>query len=129
MAHFHAVVWIDHKQARILHFSPDEADKTVIRANHSVRDVSEGQKRTGHSAPEDRAFFESVADDIASAGSILIVGPGLEKTAFAKFLAERRPTIRANVEGVESADHPSDGQLLDHARRFLKAEDRMRPQI
>ena len=26
MAHFHAVVWIDHKQARILHFSPDESD-------------------------------------------------------------------------------------------------------
>jgi stalled ribosome rescue protein Dom34 len=129
MAHFHAVVWIDHKQARVLHFSPDEADKTVIHPNHSVRDVSHGQKGTGKSAPEDKDFFEHVAKEIESAGSILIVGPGVEKTTFAKFLGERHPKIRANVEGVESADHPTDGELLDHARRFLKAEDRMRPLI
>jgi len=129
MAHFHAVVWIDHSRARILHFNADEADKAVVHPHHSVRDVSHGEKRTGHRTPEDKAFFEAVANEIASAGSILIVGPGVEKTAFAKFLNEKHPKIRANVEGVESADHPTDGQLLDHARRFLKAEDRMRPQL
>jgi stalled ribosome rescue protein Dom34 len=128
MAHFHAVVWIDHKQARILHFSPDESDKAVVHPNHSVRDVAHGHKGTGQRTPDDKVFFEGVAKEIASAGSILIVGPGLEKTAFAKFLAEKHPQIRANVEGVEAADHPTDGELLDHARRFLKAADRMRPQ-
>lgn len=129
MAHFHAVVWIDHSRARILHFNADDADKTVVHPHHSVRDVSHGEKRTGHRAPEDKAFFEDVANAISDAGSILIVGPGGERTAFAKFLAEKHAKIRANVEGVESADHPTDGELLDHARRFLKAEDRMRPQI
>ncbi len=129
MAHFHAVVWIDHKQARVLHFNADEADKAIVHPNHSVRDVSHGAKRTGQRTPDDKVFFEAVASEIAAAGSILIVGPGIEKTAFAKFLAEKHPKIRANVEGVELADHPTDGELLDHARRFLKAEDRMRPQI
>jgi len=28
---------------------------------------------------------------------------------------------------VESADHPTDGELLDFARRYVKAADRMRP--
>jgi hypothetical protein len=30
---------------------------------------------------------------------------------------------------VEKADHPTDGELLDFARRYVKAADHMRPQI
>jgi len=126
--YFHAVVWIDHKQARIVHFSVDESDRTVIHPDHAVRDIHHGEKRTGHRVPEDRVFFEEVAKAIADAGAILIVGPSGEKDAFAKFLAEKHPATRTHVEGVESADHPTDGELLDHARRFVKAADRMRPQ-
>jgi hypothetical protein len=37
--HYHAVVWIDHAKARIFHFNVDEADKTVIRPDHEVRDI------------------------------------------------------------------------------------------
>jgi stalled ribosome rescue protein Dom34 len=124
--HFHAVVWIDHKAARIFHFNADEADRTVIR-DQVVRDIHPREKRTGHRVEENKPFFEDVASAIADAGAILIVGPAQEKDAFAKFLAERRPAIRAHVEGVEKADHPTDGELLDHARRFVKAADRMRP--
>ena len=126
--HFHAVVWIDHKLARIFHFNVEEADKTVIRPDHAVRDVHHGEKRTGHRIPEDHAFFEAVAKAIADAGAILIVGPAGEKDELAKFLAERHPAIRTHVEGVESTDHPTDGELLDFARRYVKAADRMRPQ-
>jgi hypothetical protein len=127
--HFHAVVWIDHKQARIFHFNVDESDRTVIHPDHSVRDIHRGEWRTGHRIPDDHVFFEQVAEAIADAGAILIVGPAQEKDAFAKFVAERHPAIKAHVEGVEKADHPTDGELLDHARRFLKAADRMRAQI
>jgi stalled ribosome rescue protein Dom34 len=126
--HFHAVVWIDHKQARIFHFSVDEADKTVIRPDHSVRDIRCGEKRTGHRIAEDRKYFEAVAQAIADAGAILILGPSEEKHELAKFIAEKHPTIKAHIEGVESSDHPTDGELLDHARRYVKAADRMRPQ-
>ncbi len=128
--HYHAVVWIDHAQARIFHFNVEEgdkADKIVIRPDHSVRDIHHGQKRTGQRIPDDNAFFERIAETITDARAILIVGPAQEKDAFAKFLAEKRPAIRTHVEAVESADHPTDGQLLDHARRFVKAADRLRP--
>jgi stalled ribosome rescue protein Dom34 len=126
--HFHAVVWIDHKQARIFHFSADEADTTVIRPDHSVRDIHRGEKRTGRRVAEDRKYFEAVAQAIADAGAILILGPSEEKHELAKFVAEKHPTIKAHIEGVESSDHPTDGELLDHARRYVKAADRMRPQ-
>ena len=125
--HFHAVVWIDHSRARIFHFNVEEADRTVIRPDHAFRDIAHGEKRTGHRVAEDKAFFEKVTEAIADAGAILIVGPAGEKDAFAKFLAERHPEIRTHVEGVEKADHPTDGELLDFARRNVKAADRMRP--
>lgn len=124
--HFHAVVWIDHKQARILHFNADEADRTRVR-DHVVRDLHAREKRTGHRIEENKPFFEDVAKAIADAGAILIVGPAQEKDFFAKFLADKHPAIRAHVEGVKAADHPSDGELLDFARRYVKAADRMRP--
>ncbi len=129
--HYHAVVWIDHARARIFHFNVDEedkADKVVIRPDHAVRDIHHGEKRTGHRIPDDRAFFERIAEAISDAQAILIVGPAQEKDEFAKFLAQKYPAIRTHVEAVESADHPTDGELLDHARRFVKAADRLRPQ-
>jgi stalled ribosome rescue protein Dom34 len=125
--HFHAVVWIDHKEARVIHFSVDEADRTVIR-DHVVRDLHSREKGTGHRIEENKPFFEDVAKAIADAGAILIVGPAQEKDFFARFLADKHPAIRTHVEGVEKSDHPTDGELLDHARRFVKAADRMRPQ-
>ena len=125
--HYHAVVWIDHKQARIFHFNVEEADKTLVK-DHVVRDIHPREKRTGQRVEENKPFFEDVAKAIAASGAILIVGPAQEKDFFAKFLAEKHPAIRTHVEGVEKADHPSDGELLDFARRYAKAADRMRPQ-
>jgi stalled ribosome rescue protein Dom34 len=126
--HYHAIVWIDHKQARVFHFNVEEADRTVVK-DHIVRDLHSREKHTGQRTEENKPFFENVAKAIADASAILIVGPAQEKDFFAKFLAEKHPSIRAHVEGVEKADHPSDGELLDFARRYVKAADHMRPQI
>ena len=126
MAHFHAVVWIDHARARIFHFNVEEADRTVIKPDHWVRNISHGAKRTGLRIEDDKKYFEAVTRAISDAGAILIVGPGEEKNELAKFIAEKHPQIKTRIEGVEKADHPSDGELLDFARRYVKAADRMR---
>ncbi len=110
--HFHAVVWIDHAKARIFHFNVEEADKTVIRPDHAVRDIHHGAKRTGHRVAEDRRFFEDVTKAIADAGAILIVGPGEERHELAKFIAGkassdqnpyRRGRIRATIRPTASS--------------------------
>jgi stalled ribosome rescue protein Dom34 len=126
--HFHAVVWIDHSRARIFHFDVEEADKTVIKPDRAVRDIHHGAKRTGHRIAEHRKYFEEVTKAIADAGAILIVGPGEEKHELAKFIADKHPAIKTPYRGVQSSDHPTDGELLDYARRYVKAGDRMRPQ-
>ena len=126
--HYHTIVWIDHKQARIFHFNIENADKTLVK-DHVVRDLRSREPHTGQRIEENKPFFEDVAKAIADAGAILIVGPAQEKDFFAKFLAEKHPAIRMHVESVEKADHPSDGELLDFARRYVKAADHLRPQI
>ena len=52
----------------------------------------------------------------------------LAKLELRNFLTEHHPALAQRISGVEPLDHPSDGALLDLARRFFKADDRMHPQ-
>jgi hypothetical protein len=125
--HYHAVVWIDHRQARVFHFNADEADKIVIHPDRPVRDYHRKQKGTGRHDKEDQEFLEEVTKAVADAGAILIVGPANEKHELLKHIERVHPALKPHVEGVESLDHPTDGELVAHARRFLKSADRIRP--
>jgi hypothetical protein len=127
--HFHAVVWIDHHEARVFHFSPGDVDKLVIRPNDPTRHIHHKANSigSGHAA-EDHAFLQAVAQAIADAGAVLVTGPANEKTELVKHLTQHDPQIAKKVVGVETVDHPSDGQLVDHARRYFNSEDRMLPQ-
>jgi len=123
--HYHAVVWIDHRQARIFHFNADDADKVVVHPDHPVRDYHRKEKRSGHHDPEDQAFLEDVTNAISDAGAILIVGPANEKHELMKHIERVHPRMKVNVEGVEPmtsvipmemkqrADVVNDGEIAD----------------
>jgi hypothetical protein len=34
MEHFHAVVWMDHDEAHVIHFNPDETDELIVHSKH-----------------------------------------------------------------------------------------------
>ena len=53
--HYHAIVWIDHKQARVFHFNVEEADRSVIR-DHVVRDLHSRDQHTGDRLEENKPF-------------------------------------------------------------------------
>ena len=57
----------------------------------------------------------------------LLVGPSNAKNELLTHLDAHVPWLKAQMVGVESMDHPTDGELLDHARRVFKSVDRMRP--
>lgn len=115
MSHFHAVVWIDHKEARVFHFNADQSDKLTLRAHHA------SNKHNGH---EDERFLHEVAQAVADAGEILVTGPANTKTALVKHIAKHDAHLLSRVAGVESADHPTDGQIVAHARAYFEAADR-----
>jgi len=43
-------------------------------------------------------------------------------------MERRHPDLAKRIAGVETVDHPSDGELLNFGRRFFRADDRMRSQ-
>lgn len=126
MSHFHAVVWIDHREARVFHFSPTELDKLVIHPDRPAKQVHHkaGSVGAGHTAG-DHEFLHAVADAIADAGAVLITGPGNCKAELVRHIEAHDPALKKLIAGVETVDHPSDGQLVAHARKYFKTEDRM----
>jgi hypothetical protein len=82
MAHYHAVVWLDHHEAKVFHFSYDHVEGLrVMPAKPNVH-----------------------------------------------LHHHHDPALRQKLAGVETVDHPSDKQLVAHARRYFLATDRKKPQ-
>ena len=127
--HFHAIVWIDHREARVFHFSPTDADRLVVRPDNPTKHIHHKANSigSGHAA-EDHNFLQAVAQAIADAGAVLITGPGIAKTELVKHISQHDPLLMKRVVAVETVDHPTDAQLVAHARNYFKAEDRMLPQ-
>ena len=123
----HAVVWLDHSEAHVLHFTDEASEGAHIRARsrHQHQHRKSGVPGSGHS-PEDQAYLHEVAHALADAGEILIVGPSSAKLALMKHMQRHDQTIADKVVGIESVDHPSDGQLLAYARHYFVKVDRMR---
>ena len=47
MSHYHAVVWLDHNEARVMHISPDDVEKSVIHPAHPHRHLVAGPDLVG----------------------------------------------------------------------------------
>ncbi len=129
-AHVHAVIWIDHHEARIFHFSASEVDRLVIHPDRPARHLHHKAHSIGSgNAPEDHGFLQRVADALSDASAILVTGPGNEKTELMKHIRQHAPALVQKIVAVETVDHPSDRQLVDHARRHFKADHMMPPRI
>jgi hypothetical protein len=51
-------------------------------------------------------------------------GPAQTKDEFLTFLRKKHPQIRSEIVAVESADHPTDPELLAYARKYFTVFDR-----
>ncbi len=127
-SHYHAVVWIDHHEARVFHFNPEDVDKLVLHPHEPTRHIHHKANSigSGHAA-EDQNFLHAVASAIADAGAVLITGPANAKTELVKHIHHHDPQLMSRLAGIESVDHPTDDALVAHARHYFKAADRMRP--
>jgi stalled ribosome rescue protein Dom34 len=125
--HFHSMVWTDHRLARIFNFNDAANETTLVHSTHPHEHLHHkaNSSDSGHAAV-DKEFLELIAHAVAQAGAILIVGPGNAKTELQTFLKHAHPLIAAKISAVETVDHPTDGELLAHGRRFFIADDRMR---
>jgi hypothetical protein len=126
--HHHAVVWIDHHEARVFHFGLTDVEQLVVHPDHPTRHIHHKANSigSGHAA-EDHAYLQAVADAIADAGAVLIAGPANAKTELVKHIHRHSPKPMSAIVGVETVDHPSEAQLVTYARNYFKATDWMQP--
>jgi stalled ribosome rescue protein Dom34 len=126
--HYHAVVWIDHREARVFHFSPTDVESLVLRPDHPTRHLHHKANSIGSGhASADHEYLQAVAESIADAGAVLITGPANAKTELVQHIRLHDPKLTKVIVGVETVDHPSDAQLVAQARTVLKAADQMQP--
>jgi stalled ribosome rescue protein Dom34 len=127
--HYHVVVWIDHREAKVFQFNATDVDHTTVRSSHPELHIHHKANSgdSGH-ALVDNEFFKRVAQAISHAGAILVTGPANAKNELVTYIKKHQPHLAERISGVETLDHPSDGALVALARSFFKADDRMHPQ-
>ncbi len=128
MSEFHAVVWLDHQEARVFHFNTQDADKTVVHPDQPKHQLHHKKGSVGKS-PEDQHYYHEVVEKLTGAQEILIIGPGQAKLELFKHIQHHDKAFADKVVAVETSDHPSDGQILNYARKYFRAADRMLPQL
>ncbi len=126
--HYHAAIWIDHREARVFHFSPTDIETLVLHPDHPTRHIHHKANSIGSGhVPVDHDYLQAVAESVVDAGAILVTGPANTKKELVEHIRLHDPRLAKAVAGVETVDHPSDAQLVAYARKYLAATDRMQP--
>jgi stalled ribosome rescue protein Dom34 len=122
----HAVIWIDHNEARVFHVHPEAADEaTVLAPQHHIHRHPKGRGEAREHPDDEHRFFQEVAKALAGADAILLVGPSSAKLEFFRYVHTHEHALEPKVVGIETADHPTDGQIVARARSYFKGSDRM----
>jgi stalled ribosome rescue protein Dom34 len=126
VSHYRALVWLDHRQAHVMHISPDDVEKSVVHPvqPHLNLHHKSGVIGTGRQ-PEDQAYYHAIALALKGAQEILVVGPAHAKLQLIKHIHHHDPAMSDKIMGVETVDHPTDAQRVAHARSYFVAKDRM----
>lgn len=110
----HAIL-IDSAHARVFTFSGGEV-------THHAYDRHEPEHHTGHShdhAKDSEHFYHQVATHLSGATHLLVLGHGLGKEHFNGHLEQHHADLAKTVLAVETVDHPSDAQVVAHAREVF----------
>ncbi len=120
MSDLRAVLWLDHKVAKLF-----SVDGTIVRRVLATADGEEERrpnKPTASGRRDDHVherFFASLRPALREVGRVLLCGPGTAKTELVRYLEKHEPALKARIAAVEPMDHPSDPQLLAHAKAFF----------
>lgn len=128
MQNFHAVVWLDHREARIFFVDRNASAELDVASkapkahlHHKAGSIS------GKRSADDQNFLNDIVKALAPAQEWLIMGPGSAKTEFVKHVHRHEPRLADHIIGVETSDHPTDPQIVAHARAYFRDKDHMRP--
>ncbi len=128
MSYLHAVIWLDHKRAQVIRFGRETSESAAITHDGGARHLHHrrGSIGSGH-AHEDPKYYEQILAAVGDTPELLVTGPANAKVEFVKHIHKRHPRLVDRLVGVETLDHPSEGELLKFGRAYFKAADAMLP--
>jgi stalled ribosome rescue protein Dom34 len=122
----HTVLWIDQNEAKIFRLDAEGFSASMIEnAHHHVRRHPEAIAERSHLEDAQR-YYREVASALHDTAELLVVGPSTAKLGFIKYVHKHDHGLEPKIVGVETVDHPTDGQLVAYARKYFRAADRMR---
>lgn len=121
MTLFHAVLWIDHHNAKIQQFNA-----TDVKA-HTVKDHTHYTRQHGSDVRAVHEFYAEVCDALTGIKEILVTGSRQSQADFKHYVEKHRAALAPHIAGWETVDHLSDGQLVALGRKFFDKVDRMPP--
>lgn len=115
----HVVVWVEHDHAKIFTYTSGAATKKDLKNKHT------GSHHTGGHENEKKnniqKFYHEIAEVLAGATEILLVGPGMAKTEFKAHLEHHNHAALAKlVIGIEAMDKSTDGEIQNMAKKFFQ---------
>lgn len=127
MSYNHVVVWLDHKEAHVFHFDSESTRMEAIKTRSNQLHLhhkrgSVGSGKLGGNAD----YLREVMDAVQADNEILVVGPGSAKNELIDYIGTHDLHIAKKIIGVETVDHPTDGQLLAFAKKYFLKADMMR---
>lgn len=117
-----SAIWITSDSARSFRLTPEDVIETNFKLAGPRHHGSEHGPHHADTQDNERLFSEISTKLIkGSDDRFLILGPGLAKTHFQKYLTSHYP--KANIVGVETTDKLTDGEILDFAHRYFRKFD------
>jgi stalled ribosome rescue protein Dom34 len=120
----HVAIWIDHNEAKVFHVDSEGFDPKKIQPHHHVKRHPTVTAERAHPA-DALHYFQAVEKAVADAEEILVVGPGSAKLELIKHVHKSNRGLEAKIVGVETVDHPTDGQLAAYVHKYFHAKDRI----
>ncbi len=116
----HALVWIDHRSAHVVHFDREIDEVTTVTSKHGNEHLHHKSMAVGDGNSKSHPdFFIDVISAIGESAEILVVGPADAKTEFQKYTECHHPEMAKRIVKVEPMDRATPGQLTDYARHFF----------
>ncbi len=119
----HAVVWLDHTEAKVFRFDGAAESEADIHTHTSLQRLHHRREgwEAGGNLPDDTEFFQRIIGALDHTGNTVITGPGNAKTALKTFIDHHRPELASRVLEAETLDHASPQLLLALGRRYFRS--------
>ena len=124
----HAVIWLDHHEARMITFGADDASEVVIHPADPPHHLhAHSGSPAGTHIRDEPEFYARIAKACEPGLKILLAGPSTAKHEFVAHLKKHAPRVLASIAVIQTMARVTDPQLLAAGRLVFALKDRLEP--